>query len=123
MFRVILSLSLSFPLKAEVDEAKDEAQQQRERAARAELSYAKLLEGRRGSAEATAAGGGGGGGYGGREGSSKFQRDLRAEEEEEDEGGRREAEMSPRVGGLAETWSDRGLPEWKWHGHGKVRLG
>lgn len=122
MFRVLLSLSFSFPLKAEVDEAKDEAQQQRERAARAELSYAKLLEGRRGSAEATSAGGGGRG-DGGREGSSKFQRDLRAEEEEEDEGGRREAEMSPRVGGLAETWSDRGLPEWKWHGHGEVWLG
>ncbi|CAN0214812.1 unnamed protein product, partial [Hapterophycus canaliculatus] len=63
-------------LQTEVDEAKQEAQEQRGRAARAERSLAELLEGRRSSAAAkekrllT---------------SPRFQKELREEEEEEEE--------------------------------------
>ncbi|CAN0329152.1 unnamed protein product [Ectocarpus sp. 6 AP-2014] len=92
-------------LETELNEAKDEAQEQRERAARAERSYATLLEEGRGRASSYE-------GDGEEERSSTLQRELQAEEE----GGGVE-KSSVKVGGLTQSYSKDGAPEWKWLGN------
>ncbi|CAN0320784.1 unnamed protein product, partial [Ectocarpus fasciculatus] len=92
-------------LETELNEAKDEAQEQRERAARAERSYAKLLEGDRRTPSAAE-------GDGEDARSSKLQRELQAEEE-----GGGGGKSSRKVGGLTQSYSRDGAPEWKWLGN------
>lgn len=96
-----------FLSQTEVNEAKDEAQEQRERAARAERSYAKLLEEGRTRAASSCEG------DGEDARSSKLQRELQAEEE----GGGGGEKSSLKVGGLTQSYSKDGALEWKWLGN------
>ncbi|CAN0483383.1 unnamed protein product [Ectocarpus sp. 12 AP-2014] len=95
-------------LETELNEAKDEAQEQRERATRAERAYATLLEEGRGRASSCE-------GDDEQARSSTLQRELQAEEEG---GGVEKSSVKVGgLGGLTQSYSKDGAPEWKWLGN------